>query len=566
MRKCGRGRWASFVAVLAAATVAVGLVGVPGKAEASSAVVPQAAVTASVAAAARSGVTQYAAVMDRSTGKIVGSSGGDTPVAAASVVKLFTAAYYLHQSSAYAAQISYMIRVSDDATETRLWDCGIVAWARSTYGLSSQTANSAWSCSGWWGTVRITPNDMVRFLAAASRDAAVWPTLSAAMLAAADYGSDGFNQNFGMNALSGAGSKQGWTDKVISPSNTSRLGVHSVGFTSRYWVAILQTGTNYSTMRSAATNAANAINASVVAVTVAKPARLLPITNGSFVAYQGAVYVIAGGAPLWVTNWANVGGQKPIRTLTAAQWSTLRTYPADGTLLREQGGTVFIVAGGAPVYVSNWANIGGYRPATLVDEVTLAAAGAAGPGGRFGHLRAFPADGTYLVDKVGTAWVVAGGAPIPISSWAHMGGQQRVQLIDGVSIANAGRGGVWNHLRARPADNTYVRDLSGRVYTIGGGAPLYVSNWARVGGVRPTVLVDSTAIANSGKPGVWVHLSRYPADGTYLRGSAAPTVYRVSGGKPIVAAASAAELPARTVVVLIDQVNLTGPSDHLLLK
>jgi hypothetical protein len=83
--------------------------------------------------------------------------------------------------------------------------------------------------------------------------------LTDAMANVASTGSDGFDQDFGLNALPGDhGSKQGWTDVGEA---TDRIQIHSVGWTDQYFVAILQTSTNADddTMRTSATDAAQAI-------------------------------------------------------------------------------------------------------------------------------------------------------------------------------------------------------------------------------------------------------------------------------------------------------------------
>ncbi len=57
-----------------------------------------------------------------------------------------------------------------------------------------------------------------------------------AMQASRDTGADGFNQNFGVNSVPGAGSKQGWgccLGDVIS--------IHSMGFTANQIIVVLST-------------------------------------------------------------------------------------------------------------------------------------------------------------------------------------------------------------------------------------------------------------------------------------------------------------------------------------
>jgi hypothetical protein len=286
----GPGRTAAAAAppeARSAAAMAISEVSAPLAAARAPVRSPQQAVDAGIAAARNQGVTSYAAVINRSTGRLVASRGGDQPTASASIVKLFTAAYYLVRNGAagpVAAEMRYMIRYSDDATETKYWNCMIVDWARSRYHLSSRTGNSAYSCLGWWGTVDITANDMVRFLYRASADSAVWPVLSAAMLSAANSGSDGFDQNFGFNRLIGSGSKQGWTNIVRGPFDGSLLGLHSVGFTNRYIGAVLQTGHSYPVMRSTVTTTAALIANSATVLTGEPPRPGLPAAaSASFV-------------------------------------------------------------------------------------------------------------------------------------------------------------------------------------------------------------------------------------------------------------------------------------------
>ncbi len=77
------------------------------------------------------------------------------------------------------------------------------------------------------------------------------------MAGTARTGDDGFDQYFGLNAQCGDhGSKQGWSDPGWSPAN-----IHSVGWTERYFTAILQTSASakYVTMRSTSTHTASLI-------------------------------------------------------------------------------------------------------------------------------------------------------------------------------------------------------------------------------------------------------------------------------------------------------------------
>ncbi|HEY7816495.1 MAG TPA: CHAP domain-containing protein, partial [Nakamurella sp.] len=161
-----------------------------------------------------------------------------------------------------------------------------------------------------------------------------------------------------------------------------------------------------------------------------------PTANGNFVSYQGHVYRVAGGAPIYVSDWSPFGGSKPTTALTDAQWATLTAVPADGTLLTATGsGQVYRIAGGAPVYVSAWPSIGGAAPTVVVDQAALDKAGA---GAQFDHLRHQPRDGTLVTaGPKGQAFRFAGGAPLYLPAPSIPAGS-RLTTIDPAALANAG--------------------------------------------------------------------------------------------------------------------------------
>lgn len=248
---------------LVATGIAVPVGGVPTAAAA--APTPQAALDAAVASAAARGIHTAAVIADRTTGTVLASVNPDEQIASASLVKLYTAVYYGVRNPDLVPSLADMIRVSRDSTQSSLWSTAIVPAVVARYGLTG-SSNSAASESGWWGTVNVTARDLVRFQYKMERDSAVKGFLPAAMTQASDVGADGFDQNFGVNALAGSGSKQGWTTIVKYPS-TSVYGLHSVGFTSKYYIAILQTDPSsigYGPMRETATATARALASSAV--------------------------------------------------------------------------------------------------------------------------------------------------------------------------------------------------------------------------------------------------------------------------------------------------------------
>ena len=150
-----------------------------------------------------------------------------------------------------------MIIHSDDEIESSLWNVDIVPAMAARYGLA-HTSNGPKTGPHDWGWELITADDEADFLFKMSNDPQVAPLLMDAMANVAPTGSDGFDQPFGLNAVTGDhGSKQGWTDV----GSAAQVQIHSVGWTDRYFVAILQTSTDsdYDTMRSTATATARAL-------------------------------------------------------------------------------------------------------------------------------------------------------------------------------------------------------------------------------------------------------------------------------------------------------------------
>ena len=217
-----------------------------------------------VAAASADGIAQHVALVDRSTGRLVASRGGDVQVISESIVKLFTVAYYLvqydgHLPEAMAADLHEMIVHSDDSIESRYWTTAAVPAMAARYHLGS-TANGVKTGPHDWGWEYITADDEAMFLYRTSMDPTVGPFLMDAMANVAPVGADGFDQHFGFNALTGDhGSKQGWTDVDTSPA----INIHSVGWTARYFGAILETSDSpqYDTMRADSTATAQRVAA-----------------------------------------------------------------------------------------------------------------------------------------------------------------------------------------------------------------------------------------------------------------------------------------------------------------
>ncbi|MEI2714117.1 MAG: hypothetical protein V9G04_12710 [Nocardioides sp.] len=237
--------------------------------------------------------------------------------------------------------------------------------------------------------------------------------------------------------------------------------------------------------------------------------------EGAYVSYGGHIYRIAGGAPLYITAayWATFATKPTVTALTAADWGALAAYPRDNTYIRAAsptgGNPVYVIAGGAPVYVSwtYWSSLATKPTLIDVDETTVNSAGSAAPNDR---LRAFPATGTFLQGVQagspddGTVYRVAGGAPVHVSDWAVFGGVHSSVRVGLDAIEQAGSGGYYNRLRYRPAEGTILRVPDGTKYRVESGAPIPFST------TGAGALTDPAAIANAGKPGRWSHLAAPP--------------------------------------------------------
>ena len=115
-----------------------------------------------------------------------------------------------------------------------------------------------------------------------------------------------------------------------------------------------------------------------------------------------------------------------------------RQFPLDGTFVVDAAGSVYVFAGGAPIYVSSWASVGNPNVSpTRVDQYTLEHPQPTGP---LGHSLFNPRDGTILLAGSSRYVVKSGLAQI---SQLSSGGTR----IDPAAITYAGNPGVWAHLR-----------------------------------------------------------------------------------------------------------------------
>ena len=261
MRPTKRGWPAGWLAVIMLVTTVLSVL--PGaRAQANPYPNLWAAIQAGVDNAARSGVEQYVMVMDRDDGaELAWTSNAWTQVASESLVKLNIAAYWLHATGGNAGaapcDLWAMVAASNDQAATNCWRNDIMWWTSGMYGLSG--SNNNWSDPSYWGATPVTAADLARLVYGTLRDPVTGGWLGSAMLNATDIAADGYNQNFGMNRIAGAGSKQGWG---LDSYWRGPIAIHSVGFNDYVTVAILQTGPNWTwgTMPATATYTAQLIN------------------------------------------------------------------------------------------------------------------------------------------------------------------------------------------------------------------------------------------------------------------------------------------------------------------
>jgi hypothetical protein len=223
--------------------------------------------------------------------------------------------------------------------------------------------------------------------------------------------------------------------------------------------------------------------------------------------------VTAGGAPIYVGDPAVIVGRgvatsiDPLAVANAglpAPWNHLRRTPMDGTILAA-GTERYIVAGGAPTYVTDFAMIGPTGPAVTVDPGAVMNAG----DGRWGNLNAYPADGTRIIAGAANAhiYVVAGGAPIYVSDVGTVGGVRPVAMVDPVQVDLAGTGDPFNHLRYHPVDGTMLAAGDALYRVINGSAEAVPAGST----ASAPVVVDPSAISKAGEPSPWNHLLRQSA-------------------------------------------------------
>jgi surface antigen len=219
-------------------------------------------------------------------------------------------------------------------------------------------------------------------------------------------------------------------------------------------------------------------------------------TAGKYGHVSWVAEVLEGGKVVveeynWGVNTLGEKGRYRQRTALASSFTgfihvkDLATWPpSDGAFINVvETGEVYRMAGGAPLYVSDWAIYGGPQ---RTQNVTAA---------KFDTLAKVPKNGTYIRgESTGHVYSVAHGAPIHVATWAGVGGEKPTIGVDDAAISNAGRGGVWRFLKAKPSDGFLRGASSYRIFRVIEGRPYYVSSWGPYGGEQTYVSVDDVSI------------------------------------------------------------------------
>lgn len=261
-----------------------------------------------------------------------------------------------------------------------------------------------------------------------------------------------------------------------------------------------------------------------------------PTADGSFIRDTGnnATYRMAGGAPIYVSTWDVYGGPQPVNDLSPASISALPQYPRDGTYIRAlPTGEIFRMAGGAPMYVSNWANLG-VPPQPSID-VDKAAIDRAGSGYPYDHLRQTPVDMFLNARPSGAVYRVVSGHAYWVPTWADYGGTQPYVDVDEYPITHC------YHVDCNPWGSLDT------VSTTGGG--VLVTGWAMDPNAADSLTIHVYADGS--------YVGAYPANKD--RGDVESVFHRHQRN---VGFASAVPLAAGTHQVCVYAINIGGGNSN----
>ncbi|WP_336855443.1 membrane dipeptidase [Sinomonas albida] len=173
---------------------------------------------------------------------------------------------------------------------------------------------------------------------------------------------------------------------------------------------------------------------------------------------NGTIWVIAGGARFHVPDpviQRALFGTAPVHQLWDHAMDGVPVVPRDGTLLREQDGTVWVVLDGARLHVPDPPTLGRLYGGEPIIQLWDGAADS---------IPTAPNDGAVFREERGTLWGIVGGARLPVADPAVLDG-----YIGGRTILL-----VWNDALAAlptvPKDGTTLKEMgSDQTYMVEGG-------------------------------------------------------------------------------------------------
>jgi hypothetical protein len=161
-----------------------------------------------------------------------------------------------------------------------------------------------------------------------------------------------------------------------------------------------------------------------------------------------AIWVTFGGARFHVPDPATLSRLYPgvpIEVLAAGALDGVPVVPADGTLLREEDGAIWVVDGGARFGVPDMGTLNRLFAGRPIGQLW---------NGALNGIPGIPADGTLLREEDGAIWVIYGGAKFGVPD---MGTLNRLFAKEPIfQLWN----GALNGIPDVPADGTLLREES----------------------------------------------------------------------------------------------------------
>jgi surface antigen len=176
-----------------------------------------------------------------------------------------------------------------------------------------------------------------------------------------------------------------------------------------------------------------------------------PPTSGNFIKVRdnGRIYKVVGRTPVFAPTLTPYGGAPATVATSAGSVSTLPTKIAEGAFVKGHlRADVFRVVGGAPLPIGSWAAVGGVKPVSTVDQAVIDRAMSSSS---YTALNYSPST-SYLqaIDSSGTAFYykLVGPTAYRFTSWTQVGGPKPYVRLGIAALNRAGGTGTWSHLKS----------------------------------------------------------------------------------------------------------------------